>query len=149
MRGATLLLLALGGVGLAAPARAGDRPLDVLLVNMTAAPTEAGRACSQTLRRTVRADYTRMSTLGETRLREALGAPEGDFLTWPSARFTELRRDRQLDTVVLFDCRPEETRFDALVVADGGRTRLSLRRLPFDRARARWLGGRILAAGWL
>ncbi len=105
--------------------------------------------CPARLRRALRRDDTRLRARGETALREALGDPEGAFLDWPAAAFADLRRSGELDAVVLFDCRPGEQRFDALVVATGGKTAVELRRRSLDAARIRMLGGRLLEAAYL
>lgn len=147
---AVLALLAL--VGLAAPpARAGDRELEILLVNMTPEPSDAARACSARIRRAVRADYTHLSVMGESRLRAALGEPSGPFMEWETGPFEALKRREGtwLDTVALYDCRPEARRLEALVVSPSGVAKLRLREVAVDDATIDWFAARLLRHGWV
>lgn len=130
-------------------AEAGWRELELVATNMTPDPSDASRECSARFRRALRRDDTRLRMRGETALRQALGQPAGTFREWPTASFAPLRRAGDVDAVVLFDCRPEMQRFEALVVATGGRTTVSLRARPLDAARVRMLAERIREAGYL
>lgn len=145
------LLVALA---LASTARAGDRRLEILVVNMTAAPTDGGRACTDAIVRRIRADYTTVSRLGETPLRRLTGheADATSFLDWPFADFAPVleRRDTRLDAVALVDCRPDERRVDVLVTSPSGQvTRLQLRDVRVDAARAAWVADTLLRQAWL
>lgn len=141
-------------LALASSARAGDRRLEILVVNMTPTPTEAGRACTDTIVRRIRADYTTVSRLGETPLRRLTGH-EGDvtsFLEWPFRDFAAVieRGATRLDSVALVDCRPDERRVDVLVTSPRGQvTRLELRDVRVDAPRAVWVADTLLRRAWI
>ena len=144
-----LAVLAALAVLPAPDAHAGYRELELLVTNMTPSPSEAARECSARLRRALRRDDTLLSARGETALRSALAAPDGPFLGWPADAFAELRARTGVDAVILFDCRPEAQRFDALVVATGGRSTLTLRARSLDAPRVRQLAERLRVMGYL
>lgn len=130
-------------------ALAGDRELDVVLVNMT--PDEqsddASRQCASTVRRAARADYTLISGMGETALRERAGDASGAFMAWQEETLRAVREGH--DALVLFDCRPRERSIDAWVYSASGVSRLTLRGVPLTTARVQSFTERILRSGWL
>lgn len=137
-------------------ARAGDRELEILLVNMTpdAALTDAGRACMRDIEARVREEYAHVARMGETPVRRLVQheRDDVDFLAWPYADLRpviERGDETWLDSVVLVDCRPDERRADVLVTSPArGATRISLRDVPIDRRRARWLAETFLRQSW-
>jgi len=149
-----LAVLVLFGLVLVSSARAGDRRLEILVVNMTPAPTESGRTCTDAIVRRIRADYTTVSRLGETPLRRLTGH-EGDatsFLEWPFRDLAAVieRGDTRLDAVALVDCRPDERRVDVLVTSPRGQvTRLELRDVRVDATRAAWVADTLLRQAWI
>jgi len=149
----TLATLALC-VGEPGDARAGDRELEILLVNMTPGPVSAeARACADRIRRVVRDGYTHVSQLGESALRRQVGDTTGeDFMAYGADRFRAVkeREGTWLDTVVLYDCRPEAQRADLLIhPADGEPRRMRLRGVPIDGELAAAMAARALAYGWI
>jgi len=137
------------------PASAGERQLEVLLVNMTpdALSTGASKACVAAVKKTIAADDTHITTLGETPLRKAVGKPKKGtpFLDWPHTAFKKVRErgEAWIDAVVLIDCRPESGRLDVLVApAAAGTARIELRTPTIDPRAARWVGAAILRRAW-
>ncbi|MAQ14558.1 MAG: hypothetical protein CMN30_07150 [Sandaracinus sp.] len=153
---AILLTLALGvALGIPpSPASAGDRELEVVLVNMTPDPvSDAGRACSATIRSAFRADYTHLSTMGETAFRRAVGDTEGaDFMTYGTDQLRPVVEvgETWRDAVVLFDCRPDQGHVDVLIrPMQGGVRHLRLRDVRLDDALVEALAKRMLRFAWL
>jgi hypothetical protein len=132
-------------------ARAGDRRLEVILVNMTAEPDDAARRCFRHIQRSIADDYTNIRRMGETPMRRRVGHPTGDFMEWQASEFDVLQSEGTYhDTVVLVDCRPTERVADILVTSPAdGAARMRLRRVDIDRGRARWLAETILRHVWV
>lgn len=133
-----LALLSLTGPS---SASAGWRELELLVVNMTPAPTDAGRRCFQQVLHVVRGDTTILRRMGETRLRTLVGDPDGDFMSWDPAALRAAHEEGEtwLDTLVLVDCRPEDQRLDIYVsppARDRATLRLRGRELSAERVRA-------------
>jgi hypothetical protein len=141
------------------PARAGDRPLEVLLVNM--APAGLRQDCMRVVQRVIRRegasfrrDGANFHRIGAERTRELAGHRDdgSHFTTWRAEDLdavVRVVRAEQIDAVVLIDCRAEEGRVDAWVRApSGGVARLRLRRTVIDDARAEWLARAILLQAW-
>ncbi|MCA9605394.1 MAG: hypothetical protein KC619_07355 [Myxococcales bacterium] len=134
--------------------RAGDRPLQILLVNMTpdAAVTEPARQCMRDILARVREEDSTVSRMGETALRRLVGHPgTGPFMGWPHEDLVPVieRESDRLDSVVLVDCRPEEQFVDVLVSSPAGAvTRITLRDVAIDRHRARWIAETFLRQSW-
>lgn len=137
----------------AARVQAGDRPLEILFVNMS--PTGSGdssSACVTTLRRALRRDpeQTAVREMRESAVRALLQRPassDRDYLAWDASLLRHGVED--IDMVVLVDCRPDETRLDLLVVSPSSRrTRMQLRGAP-DTPRLRALADSILQLGAL
>lgn len=140
----------------ASAAVAGDRVLEVLVVNMTpdAEVTDASRRCFQHILRKIRDEYTHTTRMGESALLREIGRSDPrEFMDWPSDALEPLRRRQDppwLDAVALVDCRPEARRVDVLVVSPArGMARMRLRGVELDRARAQWIAERILEHGWV
>lgn len=134
-------------------AHAGDRRLEILIVNMSPTSTDAGRDCMNEIVRRARADYTSITRLGETPTRRLAGHEgESGFLDWTydDLRPVRERGETYLDAIALVDCRPDERRADILISSPaGGVTRVELRDVRIDRDRARWLADTILRQGWV
>ena len=149
------ILGALLCVGLSSPALAGDRELEIMVVNMTpdAEVTDTSRQCFHRIQRKIRADYTHMARIGETVLLREVGRSDPrDFIEWPSDALEPLRRrgDVWLDAVALIDCRPEARRVDVLVVSPArGMARMRLRGVEITAGRAAWVADRILGHAWI
>lgn len=135
-------------IALVGSARAGDRPLEVLLVNMS--PVGVRQDCMREIQRVLRREDATIHRVGGDRVRELAGHREdgSDFITWRGEDLdavVRVVRAEQIDAVVLVDCRPEESRADAWVRApSGGVARLRLRRTTIDDPRAEWLARAIL-----
>jgi len=139
----------------AAPARAGDRKLEVLFVNMTpdAASTPASKACVRAIEKRVAEDYTELQRMGETKLRSLAGKSAGEpFMSWPRAALDGAPRQRDpiaVDAILLVDCRPETKTLDVLVApAANGLVRLRLRRVPLDAAALKLVAEALLRRAW-
>jgi len=135
-------------------ARAGDRELEILLVNMTPGPvSDEARACADRIRRVVRNGYTNVSQIGESALRRQVSDTSGeDFMSYAGDRLQPVkqREGTWFDTVVLYDCRPNAKRADLLIhPADGEPRRMRLRGVPIDPALAEAMANRALAYGWI
>ncbi len=151
----TVLLPALSLGGLApSPALAGDRQLEILVVNMTPDPvSESASACAKGLRKAIRADYTHMISKGESATRRAVGDTTGeDFMAYTADRLEPLRTqaEERLDAIVLFDCRPENKTFRALVLPDFQATyELRLDRVDLGTSLVATIAEIILRHAWL
>jgi hypothetical protein len=150
---ATALLCAISLALFTAPAQAGDRELEILLVNMTPDPVgDEGRRCAEHIRRSIRGDYTRLQQQGETAFRESVGdEARVELMSYDADRLQRRRQrgDDWLDAIVLFDCRPEAGRIDVLIQsAAGGVSRIRLRDLRVDRSLLETLSAIILRHAW-
>ncbi|MFO0713996.1 MAG: hypothetical protein U0353_29335 [Sandaracinus sp.] len=147
-----LALLALGLVPLVA--RAGDRPFELLLVNM--APASAQPDCMRDVTRILRHEDATIHRMGGDRVRELAGHEDdgSDFRTWRAedldAAVRVVRTETPIDAVVLVDCRGDEGRADTWVRGpSGGVARLRLRRTVIDTERAEWLARMIVMQMWV
>jgi hypothetical protein len=145
--------MALAIVGLVPfPARAGDRPLEVLLANMS--PAGVGPECMRDVQRLVRREETNITRIGGERVRELTGHEDdgSDFTRWRGDELdavVRVVRAERIDAIVLVDCRPEEGRADVWVRApSGGVAQLRLRRTLLDPARLEWLVRGIMFQAW-
>jgi hypothetical protein len=142
-RAAALLLL------LCTSARAGDRQVETLFVNMTpdAASSEASKQCVRAVEKKLSAEYVHLVRLGETALRKLAGKTAGEpFTSWPAPSLKPARErgETWADVVVLVDCRPEEKRIEVLVnPASGGVVLLRLAEVPIERAATDLIAGAI------
>jgi hypothetical protein len=146
LRAPVVASVTLATLALASPfvARAGDRKLEVLLVNM--APASAQPDCIRDLTRILRHEDTTLHRIGGDRTRELAGHEE-DGLPITAWRADDLdavtrvvRTETPIDTIVLVDCRREEGRADVWVRAPSrGVSRLSLRNTAIDTERAEWI----------
>lgn len=158
---AALAGLAVLAVG--APGRAGDRPIQVVVSNMTpdAASSEASKRCVQTLRERMTADHSDLYPIGETPLRALVGHPakSESFLVWTRDELTRVLDSakapglppalQQRDAFVAIDCRPEEKKLDVLFL-NSARQRgvLRVRSLPLGRPRVLWVGDELMHQLW-
>ncbi len=152
--GAPLLIATLLALHRPGPAEAGDRQLEILVVNMTPDPvSESAGECAKGLRRAIRADYTHMRKKGESATRRAVGDTTGeDFMGYTAERMGPLRDqpDARIDAIVLFDCRPEAETFRALVLPDSDDAyRLRLDRVGLGEGVVATIAEIILAHAWL
>ncbi len=156
MNGRTLLALAILALCIGEPhgVRAGDRELEILLVNMTPDPvSDEARACADRIRRVVRDGYTKVSQIGESALRRQVNDTSGeDFMSYAGDRLQPVkqREGGWFDAVLLYDCRPEARRADLLIhPADGQPRRMRLRGVAIDGDLATAMATRALAHGWI
>lgn len=142
-------------IAISGESAAGDRELEVLMVNMTPddRSTKSSRECVDTVRKVIAEDYTRVTRLGESKLREAVGKPAGEpFLDWEHGLFEKARErgDTRIDAVVLVDCRPESRALDALVVPSAESTiRIRLRGRELSTTTVQWITRTILRRAWV
>ncbi len=136
------------------PARAGDRPLEVLLVNM--APRAARQDCLRAAMRSFPRREANVSRMGSERVRELAGHGDDDvsFLDFRAeeldAAVRLVRSEAPIDAVILLDCRAEESRVAAWIRSPNRAvTRLSLERTVIDEARAAWIGQALARAAWI
>ena len=140
-----------------AMAKAGDRPLEVVFVNMSQAG-DAERACMRYLRGPMQADYTEMRPMREADARGRLGVPSGseeDWFTVEDARivggFDPLRRSGTLtfDTVALIECLPAQNEVRTVLYTSSGRVhRFHHRELTMDAALGRAIGKLYARVAW-
>lgn len=137
-RAPIIALLALGGlVANAGPLRAGDRPLEVLLVNMTpdAASGELSRRCVKSLEKLITENNSNVAKLGETALRKRIGKTAGEsFLSWSADVLKPTKKGPPwIDALVLVDCRPDKKALDVLVhPASGGVAKIQFLDVALD-----------------
>ncbi len=148
----TIFAVVLGWASLAV---AGDRELEILVVNMTpdTSVTEASSQCFAAVLRKIRQDDTHVVRLGEAAMLRVSGRSDPrDFLEWPTDALEPLRirGEERLDAIALIDCRPDEQRLDALVASPArGMARLRLRGIEVDAGRSHWMADRILNHAWI
>ena len=145
MRRAAIVLALLG---LASTASAVDRPLELFLGDLSPS-TE--RVCMRDLGRELRSrdhDPVNVTRMGEASVRRMVGDADGAFLAWNEEELrpiVERRRRPAYDAIAIVDCRESEGRANLLVRGpSGGITRVSLRGIPIDEERARWLARTLL-----
>lgn len=154
MRRFAFITLALASALAALPARAGDRPLELLLVNMS--PRGTHPDCMRNVQRVFRgrdAD-TNLHRLGSDRVRDLAGHGRDDrnFLLFErdelDAAVTALRTD--IDAIALVDCRAEEGRVSMWIsAANRGVARIELTNTVIDEARGEWIGRTIAMHAWI
>jgi hypothetical protein len=134
--------------------RAGDRPLELLLVNMS--PASARPDCMRDVTRVLRHEDTTIHRIGGDRVRDLAGHGEdgSDFLDWRAedldAATRVVRTETPIDAVVLVDCRAEENRASVWVRSpSGGVTRLRLARTLIDAERAEWIARAVVLHMWV
>ena len=131
---------------------AGDRELDVLLVNMTpdAESDDASSACVKQIQKIIKNDYSIITRLGETKLRKIVGHPDKTkgFLDWPAKDIE--KSNKTTDTVVLIDCRPAAKSVDVVVSPpSGGVARIKIRKMTVNGKLTKALGASILRTAWV
>jgi len=151
---ASLAALVTALLTLRAPrARAGDREMETLLVDMSPNGTPGGHACFTRIRRTFAADYTTLHGRGETATRAAVHDAEGDFMAWQPAALAPLKEahgDLRYDAVVLIDCRPEARRADVLVYESGDAVaRVRWRDMALEPTDITWLAKSLVRLCWV
>ncbi len=140
-----------------ATTEAGDRPIELLLVNMTPDPVSAeSRRCSAEIRRGLqRNEVARLHQLGETAMLARTGRSDPrDFMQWPTAVLTALRTSEsthevRLDAVAFFDCRPEAEALSVVVLAPSGGTAHIVLSGPVPVGRGRFVAERIVQHAWI
>ncbi len=154
---ACVALCAFAACLLSTTTQAGDRPIELLLVNLTPDPVSTeSRRCSAEIRRQLqRNDVARLHQLGETALLARTGRSDPrDFMQWPTAVLSALRtsestREVQLDAVALFDCRPEAEALSVVVLAPSGGAAHIVLSGPVPVGRGRFLAERIVHHAWI
>lgn len=158
-RALSFLALTLASVMIfAATVRAGDRPLELLLADMSpdGSPPDCMRDLVRELRRRepgMRTDPVNLTRMGESGIRRlAHREDDSPFLSWTVDDLRPVllrRRETPLDAIALVDCRAEAGEADLLVLSPaGGLARVSLRRTPIDAERASFLGRTVLLHAW-
>ena len=137
----------------AGDARAGERPLEIVLVNLTpdAASSEVSKQCVRAVEKRIGAGDVHVVRLGETAARKQAGTAGVALLDWRADALARLkpREGTPADTVVLVDCRPELRRLVVAVSApSGGVARLELDGVPVDRAATDLMADAILRRAW-
>lgn len=139
------------GVGLAlglclgpAPAMAGDRRVEIVVVDMGDASDAAAKTCVRDFVGRLGEEYTTVARLGRAALVRRVGeVPATGFLAWGEGELGALREQAdgsRHDAIVLVACEPAAAKVDVLALAPGGgAVRIELRRVTVDRRRARWL----------
>ena len=131
-------LVLLVATSFAGHARAGERPLEVVLVNLTpdAASSEASKQCVRAVEKKIASDEVHVVRVGETAARKQAGTAGVAIMDWRAEALARLKpRDgTPADAVVLVDCRPELRRLGVVVApASGGVARIELGVVP-DRS---------------
>jgi len=134
-------------------AHAGDRPLEVVLVNLTpdAASSKASKQCVRAVEEKIGLGDVHVVRVGETAARKQTGAVGVALLDWRAEALARLkpRAGTPADAVVLVDCRPELRRLDVVVSPpSSGVTRIELRAVPVDQAATDLIGDAILRRAW-
>lgn len=109
------------------PAKAGDRELWQVFVNMT--PDGSGpeaKACAEKFRQGYKSKdaYVAPKSLGETRARKIAGHETKvplDFMTWKRGDLEKIIDHTEMsDGPIFFDCRPKEKIFSVAMLTAGG-----------------------------
>jgi hypothetical protein len=149
-------LIALATLSWLPLAHAGDRELELLVVDMTpdALSTPASSQCVGQIVQELQQGYTHVKRMGETKLRKQTGkhGDSASFLTWKATEFDGprfLTQDSWFDSAILIDCRPEVLQLDILVVPNRwGAVRMRLRKLEFIQPRLKLIAATLLSYGW-
>lgn len=134
-------------------ARAGERPLEIVLVNLTpdAASSEASKQCVRAVEKKIGSDEVHVVRLGETAARKQAGTAGVAIMEWRADALARLkpRQGTPADTVLLVDCRPELRRLSVVIgPASGGVARIELGAVALDRAAIDLIGAAILRRAW-
>jgi len=144
----------LSTVLIATPSLAGDRPLEVLFVNMTpdALATKRSDECVKQIRHALGKDIDFQRT-GETRLRKRVRKTNGEpFLDWPDATYERATSNPSwgIDTLVLVDCRPETNILNlAHSPANHGVTKIRMHSVNLTKTTTKWIGRAIRPRIWV
>lgn len=153
-RAPLMSVLALAGVvAVGGTSQAGDRPLEVLLVNMTpdAASGEPSRRCLKSLEKHITENNSNVAKLGETALRKRIGKTAGEpFLGFTAEVLKPTRKGPPwVDALVLVDCRPDKKTLDVLVYpASGGVAKIQLQDVTLDPPAIELVGQALLRRAW-
>jgi hypothetical protein len=148
--------------GWARATRAGERPLELVISNLTpdAASSAESKRCVQTLREGLAGGGATLYPVGETPLRALVGRTDKteSFLGWTKAELAPVLVSDKLgalppylsrrDALVAVDCRPEQRTLDVLFFTGGQRGVLHLRALPLSRERVLWMTDELLTHLW-
>lgn len=148
----TLLALTLAVLGTPPAARAGDRQLELTLVDVSPRGTPGSSACMAAVSAVIREDYVDLRPMTQARLVRAITPPEGsDYTSWTSALFnTSEGIPRLTESVALVDCRPEERRVTVRVFPPNDHAaQIDLRDVALDEAHQRWVGTLVLSLAWM
>lgn len=141
---ALTLGLALGSALAPSSLHAGDRPLELLIANMS--PPGTSDACIRDVVGALRDDGHHVLRLGGDRVRVLTGHTDDatfDFMSLAVEELEPVSRAMRatVDAVALVDCRADEGRAEIwMSSAAQGVARLRIRRTTIDEARAGWLG---------
>lgn len=159
MRACVFTLVACALLVFAGVARAGDRPLELFLGNMSpdGSRPDCMRDVVRELRRRDPMGEVNLTRMGESSIRRLAGHEgEDDFLGWTAddlRPIMERRRETPLDALVLIDCRADGSdgdSADVLVLASsGGIARFRLHGRAIDPERAAWIGRTVLMHAFL
>lgn len=147
-------LLALAFVGASAePARAGDRPLEVLLVNMTpdVLSGEASRRCVKSMEKLITENNSNVAKIGETALRKRISKTAGEpFLGWSADVLKPAKKGPAgVDALILIDCRPDKNTLDVLVnPAAGGVAKIQLQGVALESSAIELVTEALLRRAW-
>lgn len=155
---AALLLTILTLVaGLPNVAEAGDRELQVLLVQV-GGQTDAEDDCFRQIRRAVTDGYTEVTWASDERVAEQFGLDISDFLVqwfdYPDESFSSAMNaiesdDEHFDAMILIQCQPETWLVRIVVKAPSGVFRFRVESVPIDGEFGQQLGELILRHGWI
>ena len=146
-------LVVAAALSFAASAHAGERQLEIVLVNLTpdAASSEVSKQCVRAVEKKLGSDEVHVVRVGETAARKQAGTAGVALLDWRADALARLkpREGTPADTVVLVDCRPELRRLSVVVSPpSGGVARLELSAVPVDRAATDLIADAILRRAW-
>ena len=122
-------------------------------MNMTPDALSGGdsKKCVEAIKKQIRKEDTRVTKMGETKLRKAVGVDKGGaaFVTWKPKQFKSLvYPTANSDVIVLVDCRPEQKHLDILLLT----TRLRPLAISYRRAPSagflKAITKRMLAHAW-
>ncbi len=151
---APLALFAFSLVVLGAPpaARAGDRELELTLVDVSPRGTPGSSACMAAVSAEIRHDDVDLRPMTLARLLRTIGQPAGsDYTTWTSATFNTAEGiPRLTESVALVDCRPDERRATLRVFPPNDHAaQMDVRDVELDDAHQHWLGTLVLSLAWM
>ncbi|MFO0685955.1 MAG: hypothetical protein U0234_28100 [Sandaracinus sp.] len=147
-----LFVLSLAVLGAPPSARAGDRQLELTLVDVSPRGTPGSSACMAAVSAEIRQDYVDLRPMTQARLLRTLGLATGsDYTTWTSAAFNDAEGyPRITESVALVDCRPDERRVTVRVFPPNDHAaQIDLRDVELDDAHQHWVGTLVLSLAWM